>query len=279
MRLILKRLEDLFKENKRLLSFTYFKKYDFSYYVKFSFYVSLALGIVGLSSMIFIFILLFNYIDLVLLLLAILFGFVVFYISIFYFYIYPILAKEDYKRDIENNLPFLAMYLYTYTSSGINLIDIFRQLSKRKDLGSLAKEIRYLVTLVDVLGYDFLNALLILANRTPSYSFKEFLYGLYSVIKSGGSLIDFIRQFTRNVIKDYEIKLRSYNERVNMLITVYSFVFVLFPLSILLISFIIAYIYSNPAIMNQLYFFFFVILPMSYIAYLYFIETIQPKIQ
>jgi len=279
MKPIFKYLENLFIENKKLLAFTYFKRYDFSYYVRFSFYVSLIFGLLGLFSMLFIFIFLFRYLDLVLFLLAVLFGFVVFYISIFYFYIYPILAREDYKKDIENNLPFLAMYLYTYASSSINLIDIFRQLAKREDLGSLAKEIRYLVNLVDILGYDFLNALLILANRTPSYSFKEFLYGLYSVIKSGGSLVDFIRQFARNVIKDYEIKLKSYNEKVNTLITLYSFIFVLFPLSILLISFIIAYIYNNPAIMNQLYFFFFVILPLSYIAYLYFIEIIQPKIQ
>jgi len=279
MKIILRYLEDLFKENKRLLAFTYFKKYDFSYYVKFSFYVSLILGLLGFLSIIFIFIFFFKYLDLIIFLLAILFGFIVFYISIFYFYIYPILAREDYKKDIENNLPFLAMYLYTYASSSINLMDIFRQLAKRDDLGSLAKEIRYLVNLVDVLGYDFLNALLILANRTPSYSFKEFLYGLYSVIKSGGSLIDFIKQFARSAIKDYEIKLKSYNEKIGTLITLYSFIFVLFPLSILLISFIIAYIYNNPVIMNQLYFFFFVILPLSYIAYLYFIEIIQPKIQ
>jgi len=279
MRTLFKYLENLFIDNKKLLAFTYFKKYDFHYYVRFSFYVSLILGLLGFFSMLFIFIFLFRYLDLVLFLLAVLFGFVVFYISIFYFYIYPILAREDYKKDIENNLPFLAMYLYTYASSSINLIDIFRQLAKREDLGSLAKEIRYLVNLVDILGYDFLNALLVLANRTPSYSFKEFLYGLYSVIKSGGSLVDFIRQFARNAIKDYEIKLRSYNEKVNTLITLYSFIFVLFPLSILLISFIIAYIYNNPAIMNQLYFFFFIILPLSYIAYLYLIEIIQPKIQ
>jgi len=279
MKLIFKYLENLFRENKRLLAFTYFKKYDFSYYVRFSFYTSLILGLLGFFSMILIFIFLFKYLDFVLFILAILFGFIVFYISIFYFYIYPILAREDYKKDIENNLPFLAMYLYTYASSSVNLIDIFRQLARREDLGNLAKEIRYLVNLVDVLGYDFLNALLILANRTPSYSFKEFLYGLYSVIKSGGSLIDFIKQFARSAIKDYEIRLKSYNEKVSTLIAFYSFIFVLFPLSILLISFIIAYFYNNPAIMNQLYFFFFIILPLSYIAYLYFIEIIQPKIQ
>jgi len=279
MKFLFKYLEETFKENKKLLPFTYFKKYDFSYYVRFSFYVSLSLGILGSISLILIFIYLFKYLDLVLILLAILFGSIVFSISIFYFYIYPILAKEDYKREIEANLPFLAMYLYTYASSNINLVDIFRQISRRNDLGSLAKEIKYLINLIDVLGYDFLNALLILANRTPSYSFKEFLYGLYSVIKSGGSVVDFIKEYARNAIKDYEIKLKSYNEKVNTLITIYSFVFVLFPLSLLLISFIISYVSGNIAIINQLYFFFFIILPLSYITYLYLIDVIQPKIQ
>jgi len=279
MKFLFKYLEETFKENKKLLPFTYFKKYDFSFYVKFSFYTSLFLGILGFLSIILIFIFLFKYIDLVLISLAVLFGSIVFSISIFYFYIYPILAKEDYKGDIEANLPFLAMYLYTYATSNINLIDIFRQISKREDLGSLAKEIRYLINLIDIFGYDFLNALLILANRTPSYSFKEFLYGLYSVIKSGGSVADFIKEYARNAIKDYEIKLKSYNEKVSTLITIYSFVFILFPLSLLLISFIISYVSGNLAIINQLYFFFFVILPLSYIAYLYLIHVIQPKIQ
>jgi len=279
MKSLTKYLEDTFKENKKLLAFTYFRKYDFSYYIKFSLYISIFLGVLGFLSITFVFIFMLKYIDVILILLAILFGIVTFSISIFYFYIYPILAKEDYKNEIENNLPFLAMYLYAYASSNINLIDIFRQISKREELGSLAKEIKYLVNLIDVFGYDFLNALLILANRTPSYSFKEFLYGLYSVIKSGGSVTDFVKEYARNAIKDYEIKLRSYNEKVNTLITLYSFIFVLFPLSILLISFIISYVSNNLSIINQLYFLFFAILPLSYIVYLYLIEVVQPKIQ
>ncbi|RIB35081.1 MAG: hypothetical protein BXU00_03290 [Candidatus Nanoclepta minutus] len=279
MKKLIKYVENFLKDNKKLLPYTYFRKYDFQFYVKLSSYISLFFGIISTLFLILIFLIFYKYLDIVIFLLSVSFGIIVFYISLFYFYIYPILAKEDYKREIELNLPFLALYMYTYASSNTNLIDIFRVIAKRNELGSLSREIKYLVNLIDVLGYDLSTSLLILANRTPSYSFKEFLYGLYSVIKGGGNLISFIKEYARNSIKDYEITLKAYNERISTLITLYSFIFVLFPLSILIISFIITYISGNVSILYQLYFFFFIILPLSYISYLYFIEIIQPKIQ
>ncbi|MEM4571452.1 MAG: type II secretion system F family protein [Nanopusillaceae archaeon] len=272
------RIKKIYKDNKNLIAYTYFKKYSFDDYVDFSLKLSILMSILSAIIISIIIYLITNFIDIVIILISIFFGIFVFFLVIFYFYIYPILAKEDYKRDIDVNIPFFILYFYVYASSNVNMIDIFRFLSTRKEFGNLRNEIKFLINLIDMLGYDLTNALLVLANKTPSYKLKEFLYGLYSTIKSGGSILEFIKIYSKNSMKEYEIILKSYNEKINTLITVYSFIFSLFPLTLLIISFIISYISGNVALLNQLLFFYTIILPLSYIAYLYFIHTIQPKI-
>lgn len=277
MTILKEKITKFYRDNKNLIAYTYFKKYTFEDYVKLSIIISIFSFILSTTIILIVFYSIANFLDLILILISIIFGLFVFSLTIIYFYIYPILAKEDYKREIDMNIPFFALYFYAYASSNANIIDIFRFLSKRKDLGSLNNEIKFLISLIDVLGYDLSNALLVLANKTPSYKLKEFLYGLYSTIRSGGSILEYIRIFSKNAIKEYEINLKAYNEKVNTLFTIYSFVFALFPLILLIISFIIAYVSSNIGILNQLLFFYLIILPMCYITYLYFIQITQPK--
>ncbi|MEM1804691.1 MAG: type II secretion system F family protein [Nanopusillaceae archaeon] len=278
MQKLKEQIKKLYKDNKNLIIYTYFKKYDFEQYVNFAFIFSIITFTLSTLFILFIIYLITNFLDIVIILISILFGTFVFFLTIFYFYIYPILAREDYKREIDINIPLFSLYFYVYISSNSNIMDVFRFLARRKEFGSLSNELKFLINLIDVLGYDLINALLVLANKTPSYKLKEFLYGLYSTIKSGGSLLEFVKVYSKNSIKDYEILLKSYNEKINTLITIYSFAFAMFPLILLIISFIISYVSGNIIIINQLLFFYLVILPLCYITYLYFIEIIQPKI-
>ncbi|MEM4841464.1 MAG: type II secretion system F family protein [Nanopusillaceae archaeon] len=278
MQKLKEQIKKFYKDNKNLLAYTYFKKYDFEKYVNFVFIFSIVTFTLSTLSILFIIYLITNFLDIVIILISVLFGIFVFFLTIFYFYIYPILAREDYKREIDINIPLFSLYFYVYISSNSNIIDVFRFLAKRKEFGNLCNELKFLINLIDVLGYDLINALLVLASKTPSYKLKEFLYGLYSTIKSGGSILEFVKVYSKNSIKDYEILLKNYNEKINTLITLYSFIFAMFPLILLIISFIISYVSGNIAILNQLLFFYLVILPLCYITYLYFIEIIQPKI-
>ena len=228
--------------------------------------------------MIFIFLYLFRHIDIFLIFLSLIFGIIVSLITFFYFYIYPNLAKLDYEKDIEDNLPFFSLYIYAYSGSNTNIVEILKRAAYQKDFGAISKELKYLISLIETFGYDFTSAIIEVANKTPSYRFKEFLYGLLSTIRAGGDLKEFIKIFAKESLDDYKVKLQIYNDKASLYITLYAFIFITFPMIILILFFIFSTISQNPEILNATLTLFLGIIPFSYVTYIYLIHISQPKL-
>ena len=153
-----------------------------------------------------------NYMDIILIALSLIYAIVISLIVFIYLLYLPRLAKADYIKEVEDNLPLFLLYFYGLVSSGVNIIKAIEISAKREEFGKLSKDIKFLHYLINSLGYDVLSALMILANRTPSQRFKEFLYELVSVIRSGGSIKETVRELAREALVDYEIKLKSFIE-------------------------------------------------------------------
>jgi len=277
MNLLVKKLYPYFKDKKYDIFYTEFKT-SIEEYIKTTLKYSFLTFILSFTSLSLIFILYLNFYNIILFSVSILFGIIVGFLTFIYFYVYPSLAKADYVKDIEDNLPFFALYFYSYSGSQMNIIDIFKLLNKEKRFGAINKEISYLLILINNFGYDILSALLELAQKTPSEKFKEFLYGLISVIRSGGSLKDFAKIYAKQNLEEYEIQLKEYNEKVNLWVTFYAFFFITFPMILLILAFLFSIASGNINILNSLLFFFLIIIPFSYITYLYMIHIYQPKI-
>ncbi len=274
---LVKILKPNFKEKERYIAYTPLKV-TLEQYIRFSIQYSLLFSFLSIIIINIIFIVVINYYDLVLFLLSIIFGFIVFILAFLYFYFLPDISKFDYLKNLEDNFPYFVIYFYAYAGSGMNIIDIFRMINKRKQFGVINKEISYLLVLVDVFGNDPISAMIQLASVTPSKKLKTFLYGVVSVVRSGGSLSDYIKSLAKDAINDYEIQLKVYNEKANIWITLYSFFFVVFPITILILAFLFSYAYGSSSILSSLTFFFVVIIPLSYITFLYMIHIYQPKI-
>jgi Archaeal flagella assembly protein J len=277
MNFLVKKLYPYFKDKKYDIFYTEFKT-SIEEYIKTTLKYSFLTFILSFTSLSLIFILYLNFYNIILFSVSILFGIIVGFLTFIYFYVYPSLAKADYVKDIEDNLPFFALYFYSYSGSQMNIIDIFKLLNKEKRFGAINKEISYLLILINNFGYDILSALLELAQKTPSEKFKEFLYGLISVIRSGGSLKDFAKIYAKQNLEEYEIQLKEYNEKVNLWVTFYAFFFITFPMILLILAFLFSIASGNINILNSLLFFFLIIIPFSYITYLYMIHIYQPKI-
>jgi len=277
MNLLVKKLYPYFKDKKYDIFYTEFKT-SIEEYIKTTLKYSFLTFILSFTSLSLIFILYLNFYNIILFSVSILFGIIVGFLTFIYFYVYPSLAKADYVKDIEDNLPFFALYFYSYSGSQMNIIEIFKLLNKEKRFGAINKEISYLLILINNFGYDILSALLELAQKTPSEKFKEFLYGLISVIRSGGSLKDFAKIYAKQNLEEYEIQLKEYNEKVNLWVTFYAFFFITFPMILLILAFLFSIASGNINILNSLLFFFLIIIPFSYITYLYMIHIYQPKI-
>ncbi|HIP66841.1 MAG TPA: hypothetical protein EYH09_01830 [Candidatus Nanopusillus sp.] len=229
-----------------------------------------------ISTLVLYFIL--NYIDFVLITLSLIYAIIVSFMVFMYFLCLPRLAKADYIKEIEDNLPLFLLYFYGLVSSGVNLVKAIEISARREEFGKLSKDIRFLHYLIDSLGYDLLSALMILANKTPSQRFKEFLYELVSVIRSGGDIKQTVREIAREALVDYEIKLRSFIEKTNLLLTIYTFLFIAFPLVLLILAFLFSVAIGSTEIISSLLPFFLGFIPMAYIIYLYIIFLIQPSL-
>ncbi len=158
-------------------------------------------------------------------LLSLLFSFtittVVSLLLFFMLYTYPSMVAGKRKKSIEATLPFGTTYLATIASSGAPPTAMFKIMSQFKEYGELSIETGKINRDVEAFGMDLLGAMRKTASRTPSDELKELLWGLDTVISSGGNLGDFLHEKSRLFIAEYKRRLEQYSKMLSLLIEVY----------------------------------------------------------
>ncbi|MEM2265928.1 MAG: type II secretion system F family protein, partial [Candidatus Hadarchaeales archaeon] len=97
------------------------------------------------------------------------------------------------SKEIEARLPHAIAFMLAMSKGGMGIIRIFKELSKRKDdYGEICKEAGTIVRNVEVFGMSPVQAIMDVAETTPSEKFKEFLKTLSTVVETGTSLSDFL---------------------------------------------------------------------------------------
>ena len=139
----------------------------------------------------------------------------------FLFYTYPSMASGKRKKNIDATLPFGTTYLATIASSGAPPIAMFKILSQFKEYGELSKETEKIYRDVEAFGMDLVSAVRKTAARTPSEELKELLWGLDTVLTSGGSIGNFLHEKSRTFISEYRRRLEQYSRTLALLIEVY----------------------------------------------------------
>lgn len=70
-------------------------------------------------------------------------------------------------------------------------------------------------------GFDIISALEAASDRTPSERFKEFLEGFVATVHSGGSLVKYLRDRSRQYMKLKRIALRRFSDILAVLAEFY----------------------------------------------------------
>lgn len=139
----------------------------------------------------------------------------------FLFYTYPSMASGKRRKSIDATLPFGTTYMGTIASSGAPPIAMFRILSQFKEYGELSIEAGKINRDVEAFGMDLLGAIRKTASRTPSEELKELLWGLDTVLSSGGNVGNFLHEKSRSFIAEYRRRLEQYSKMLSLLIEVY----------------------------------------------------------
>ena len=141
-------------------------------------------------------------------------------ITLFIFY-YPFFVSDEKKARIENNLPFICLYLSTIAKSGFPPQEMFKMLAKFKNYDVISNEAQKITADIDILGFDFPTAINRAIKRSPSYNWIELLSGIRNTITIGGELGDYLEEKAEGYIQDYKRKVKKFNDTVSIFMNVY----------------------------------------------------------
>ncbi len=202
------------------------------------------------------------------------------FFSFFIFYIYPISKTNRRRSNIEANLPFAMTHMAAIASSGVPPYSMFKILAKFREYGEISKEAEKVVRNIDLFGLDEIRALKEVISRTPSRSFKEFLQGILSTVKTGGSLELFLKQQSEKALFEYRVNRERYTHTLETYADFYTALLIAAPLILITILLIInvvgGQLFGFP-VTDLITIGIFVVIPVLNILFLLFIHSTQPK--
>jgi flagellar protein FlaJ len=186
---------------------------------------------------------------------------------------YPGMTANDRGRKVNAALPFTISFMHSMSKSGAGIVDIFRELSGRRDVGELQKEAQVFMRDVEYLGQDPLTALRNLATTTPSDRFKSFLDILISIIETGGDITPYMSAKTielHGIMKEESKKTVS---SLELMAEIYVILVVFLPLLFLAILIFMGFLPGQSIDLGMLQLLVYAWVPLSGVAFSVVIAT------
>jgi flagellar protein FlaJ len=201
--------------------------------------------------------------------------------SIIGFYIYPIVKKDNLKRNLEDSLPFTTGYLSILAGAGVPPSQMFRALAKTDSKLAISQEARNIVRDVELFGVDIITAMDMASKRTPSEKFQDLLEGFIATMHSGGDLRKYLSERSRQYMRLKRIALKRLADSLSVLAEFYVVMLVAGPLILVVMLAVMAMIggsmlgLMNPRLL--LYMLTYLGLPVGSTAFLLILDMISPK--
>ncbi len=186
---------------------------------------------------------------------------------------YPNMKAGSMKTRIDRSLPFAVFFMATAASSGIQPIEIFKTLSKRH--GVIGDEAKKIHTGVKAMGMNLTDAMAKVANRSPSSSFADLLWGMISVMTTGGSLENYLDTKTRSFMTQYRLSLNDYAKKIALYTEIYITLVMVGSLFFIVLTAIMSPLGGMDILMLQTFVIFF-ITPLVSVAYIVLLKGSSP---
>jgi len=191
---------------------------------------------------------------------------------------YPRIIIKERSKNLDNRLPFASLYMSTIAGSKLPLYKIFEIFSKFSRYGVISDEVAAIKNDIEVFGLDVNTALERAVERTPSKSFKELLWGILSVNKTGGDLAVYLKEKSNTFMSEHRRRLYEFSHQLAIFIEVYLTAIVLGAIFFTILTSIISGITAasgNIIILQFLLIFIFI--PLISTAFIVLIKAAAPE--
>jgi len=154
------------------------------------------------------------------------------------FYLYPASEAGSIQKKISQELPFATIHMAAIAGSNIEPTKIFKIIARSKEYPNIGKEIRKVLTQIDVYGYDLVTSLKNVAGRTSNKLLAELFSGLATNIATGGALKNYLEKKSENFLIDYKLERQKYADLAGTFMDVYISILIAAPL-VLMMMFIV----------------------------------------
>jgi len=194
----------------------------------------------------------------------------------FFFYSYPGTLVKNRQSSIEKTLPFATSYLATIASSRISPFLMFKTLSRFKEYGYIAKEAEQIVKDIEVFGMSISTAIKKEAKRTPSRNFSELLWGMNSMMISGGDMAAFLHEKSETFMGDYRRRIRKYSQDLSLYVEIYMTLIITGAIFFVVLTSVIATLSTDVSTVLIQTFIVFLLLPLLSIGFMIIIKSTSP---
>jgi flagellar protein FlaJ len=197
------------------------------------------------------------------------------------FYIYPIYRADTLRRELEDELPFTTGYMAILASAGVSPEKVFHSLSNLSIPLTVTTEAKNVVRDVNLFGSDIISALEKTSERTPSRRFRETIEGFITTIHSGGNLVAYLREKSKEYMRLKRINLKKYSDTLSILSEVYVTLLLTGPLFLVIMLVVMSMLGGggfgiiSPDLLLELLTY--MGIPLGAITFLIILDTVSPK--
>ena len=195
------------------------------------------------------------------------------------FCLYPSSTRKGIEKNINQELPFLTIYMAAIATSGIEPSKIFSILASSQDYPFSRKEMKKLINYINFYGYDLVSALRAVAKTCPSERLAQLFDGLSTTITSGGELTSFLSKHSDTLLFDYRLEREKYTHVAETFMDIYISVIIAAPMMLLMLFILMSITgfnsgFLSPSLLSALTI---LIISVLNVGFLLFLNMKQPK--
>ncbi|MEF8774061.1 MAG: type II secretion system F family protein, partial [Halobacteriales archaeon] len=191
---------------------------------------------------------------------------------------WPAHVAANRRRRIDASLPATISFVYALSRSGMSFPRVMETLAANRAVyGDPADEVGVAVREMDLMGHDVVTAVQSLSERTPSEQYKEFAANLASVLQSGRSLSQFLRDQYEGYTEEAVAQQEQLLELLATLAEVYVTGLVAGPLFLITILVVMGLTLSGT--LDLLRVISYGIIPLANMGFILYLTTITESLQ